>query len=239
MATCSVAVVANVQHVTETASRIELFEHVGIEWIIYVMRCCICRKSLGSFVRLAFVNAHDRESNYLDVCISFCITIHAILWLNRGISPFFDSKKWFVVHFKPFDCPNISSILILPIRNPSEIENIKQGLRAVYSVNKPLYTEYNAAKVQKIKLTDALKCFYWSELIWFISLIEFPLQLIPICMPIIHCRSLLYTYYLCIDTSDENTSTAHRQHTHTHRSQKPNKRTKYVLLLWFELLFRQ
>lgn len=159
VATCSVAIVANVQHVTETASRIELCEHVGIEWIIYLMRCCICRKSLASFVRLAFVNAHNRESNYLDVCISFCAAIRAILWLNRWNSPFFDSTKWFVVQFKLRGTIRLPKCLINS--NPTDTEsirnreNIKQGLRAIHSVrtmpHKPLYTKYNAAKVQKVK----------------------------------------------------------------------------------------
>lgn len=92
------------------------------------------------------------------------------------------------------------------------------------SNDKSLYTKY-----KRIKLADALKCFYWSALIWFIFLIEFPLQLIPICMPII--RTTLDSY--CART----TCARHQRREYLHEtphnhSPKPNKRKKNVLLLY-------
>lgn len=105
---------------TLSARNREPHQHVGIKWIIYLMRCCICHNSLGTFLcAFAFVNAHDRESNYLDVCISFCNP------LIKSIQ--FAIFRWkLLAHCHTFpaanqnDCPNISSILIPSIQNPAK-----------------------------------------------------------------------------------------------------------------------
>lgn len=104
----------------------------------------------------------------------------------------------------------------------------------------------NAAHTQNAerKLTDALKCFYWSELIWFIFLIGFPLQLICICMPITPTAqsiTIAHEFRMLVNAADgaSTTSTAHLTATQQYCSQKPDKWTKNSLyLLLFEILFR-